>query len=93
MARLCVTDVEKRAPTELMLKGAATYFGLGALIGAAVLFFVVGILAALGLLEIYSHAVTLAVLIPVASAATASFVEELLFRGVLCGACRRPSIC
>lgn len=81
--RAYVSLVEKRAPTELMAKGALRPLALGALIGTAVLLFVVGILAPLGMFQISSRTVTLAVLIPVASAATAAFMEELLFRGVL----------
>lgn len=81
--RVHVTRIEKRAPTELMAKGALEAFALGALIGTAVLFGVVSVLTALGMFQISGRTATLAVLIPMASAATAAFMEELVFRGVL----------
>ncbi len=81
--RLCVIYVEKRAPTELMMKGALGGFGMGALVGTAILLSVIAILAVLGMFEVNGRTLTLAVLIPAASAATAAFIEELVFRGVL----------
>lgn len=81
--RIHVRLVERRPADELRARGALGALALGALLGAAVLGLVVGALAALGMLQVSGRTVTLAVLVPLASAATAAFMEELLFRGVL----------
>lgn len=81
--RACAIHVEKRTPNELAIKGAAAYFVQGIFVGIAILLFVVITLALFGMLQTSIRPVTVAVLIPLAAAATAAFMEELLFRGIL----------
>ncbi|MFN3389558.1 MAG: lysostaphin resistance A-like protein [Allosphingosinicella sp.] len=81
--RACVVYVEKRAPAELAMKGALTFLAQGALVGFSVVLFVVGALTVLGMIEVNLRPLSVAVLIPLAAAASAAFMEELLFRGIL----------
>ncbi|MGH7668300.1 MAG: lysostaphin resistance A-like protein [Gemmatimonadaceae bacterium] len=78
-----VRVVERRAPRELALRGAAAEFGAGFAIGAALFAVTIGIIWALGAYAIVGVNHWTAMLSPLGFALGAGLLEEILFRGVI----------
>ena len=75
--------LERRAATELSLAGAPGETGVGVLIGVGLLAVTVGLIAALGYYQVEGTGSWAALATALAIAATSSYTEEVLFRGVI----------
>ena len=75
--------LERRAATELSLVGAPGETGVGALIGVGLLAVTVGIIAVLGYYRVGGIGSWTALATALGIAATSSYTEEVLFRGVI----------
>lgn len=75
--------LERRAATELSLAGAPGETGVGVLIGVGLLAVTVGLIAVLGYYRVEGIGSWAALATALAIAATSSYTEEVLFRGVI----------
>ena len=75
--------VERRRARELSWGGAVAELGKGAMVGAAFLAGVVGLVAAVGFYHVVAVHPWSALLTPLAIAVMSGYTEELMFRGVL----------
>jgi uncharacterized protein len=82
--RLFVKWFEKRRPSEVS-RPVAAELALGSLLGAGLVFAIAGTLALGGQFEIIGNNGWQFALVPLAAAATAATMEELLVRGLLLG--------
>lgn len=78
-----VTKIEKRAVTELSLRGAGQEYGLGFITGGLTVCFSVAAIAALGGLRILSSNPQAMVILPLLMHITVGLIEEMLMRGIL----------
>jgi membrane protease YdiL (CAAX protease family) len=79
----CVRRLEKRAPTEIALRGAPLALGIGTLVGVGIVLAAVAVIGLAGGLSIVSSGEPLLAIVALASAATAACMEELVVRGVV----------
>lgn len=89
--RFYVRRIEKRQPGELAMAGMARELGLGLLIGAGLVAFTFGALAALGVYRfggVNSPGMML-MLIPLAELVLVGMCEEMVFRGIIFGVAER----
>ena len=75
--------IERRSVAELALDGAARETATGALIGAGCLTITVALVAALGYYEVEGFRAWTALVTAFGIAATSSYLEEVIFRGVI----------
>ncbi|MCY4658480.1 MAG: CPBP family intramembrane metalloprotease [Acidobacteria bacterium] len=75
--------LERRSADELCLRGAARETGAGILVGAGCLTVTVGIVAALGYYHVEGFGVWAALATALGIAAGSSYIEEVIFRGVV----------
>jgi membrane protease YdiL (CAAX protease family) len=88
--RFYVRRIEKRQPAELAAQGMGRELGIGLLLGAALVAFTFGILAALGAYRFSGvNAVSLMILVPLAELMLIGMAEEMMFRGVIFGVTER----
>ena len=75
--------LERRSPDELSPSGALRETGAGALVGAGCLTVTVGLVAALGYYRVEGIGASAALATALGIAATSSYIEEVIFRGVV----------
>lgn len=80
---LYVTRIEKRAVTELGLKGALGEYGAGFVLGGLMVCVSVASIAALGGLRALSLAPSSIVVLPLLMHITVGLIEEMMMRGIL----------
>ena len=80
---LYVSKVEKREVVELSRVGAWRELGIGAVIGALVIFIVIGTMMAIGVFHIVGTNPWTVLLSPISELVLVAFFEEILFRGII----------
>ena len=75
--------IERRRPDELALRRAGRELSLGIAIGIGLLSLIVGVIAILGGYRVTGIHGPAVLIVPIAAAILASFVEELVVRGIL----------
>jgi hypothetical protein len=77
-----VALMDRRRPSELSLRGAGAEFGLGALLGAAMILVSFGLIVAAGGYDVGGFGYPGDFAVSLAAGISAGFVEEIVFRGL-----------